>query len=149
MMKVIINRLLENEDKTAQARENIYTDMMQGRISAPDGFFHLLGNDRNASCQRIGFLMGYATAIGMESDILTKVQSSFAGIRNYTPDISGGAGTNGVNSDTNGDEIMADSREPSGECEIDSADGTNDDVEANGLTGADGTGDAYAPGCNK
>lgn len=145
MLKTVINRLLENEDQTAQTRESIYSEMTQGKINASDGFLSLLGNDRSASCQRIGFLTGYATAIGMESEILRKVQASFAGNRSYVPNPIGMAGRNGDIGNTNSGEEMTETSEATEDTEFDSADETNGGVEANATADRDGTGDENAP----
>ncbi|XPS73635.1 hypothetical protein M3J09_005777 [Ascochyta lentis] len=137
MLKIIINRLLENEDRTTRARENIYVDLTQGRISAPDGLLSLLGNDRNASYQRVGFLIGYATAIGLESDILTKVQASFAGQQSDVSGLSRATGTSGGNGHTNDDDGITEASGAGKEIESKDANEGGGNLDAMGLENAD------------
>lgn len=135
MVKVIINRLLEIESRSSQTRELIYADICDGTTPLPDGFTNLLGNERNASCQKIGLLVGYAMAIGMESDILTRVQANFAGRQFYTSNANGTVGTTDRNSEANngGEVSEASEIEANGPGETNGTDQANgnDEVDRN------------------
>ncbi|KZM22916.1 hypothetical protein ST47_g5915 [Ascochyta rabiei] len=152
MLKVIINRLLENKNRDAKTRDNIYGDITRGEISAPDGLLSLLGSDRNASYQRVGFLTGYATAIGLESDILTTVQASFARRQNNVPYLGRVPGISGDNGYARDDTGMTGASGASKEVGSNSVNERGDNLEANGSEDVnvsattDGDGDGLSGG---
>ena len=76
----MINHLLEGELRTQELRETVYQDIRAGRKNILDGFDELVAYDRNASSQKIGFLVGYAMAFRIDSEALTRARASFAGL---------------------------------------------------------------------
>jgi hypothetical protein len=137
LVKTIIDHLLQNEIRTTETREKIFAEIRDRKVDTAEGIVNLLGNDRNASCQRIGFLVGYATAMGMQSPILTQVQAGFAGRPNDVLDASWAVRTTTVNDgekegSANGGEVDGDIIESTEAPEMISLDGTTVDGEASG-----------------
>lgn len=104
----MINHMIANEIRDQESREAIYEDIRAGRKDVWDGCNEILNNERNASCQRVGFLLGYATAIRMNSDTLTRAQTFFAGDGAHAPATSTAADASGNNhTGTNHDAAVA------------------------------------------
>lgn len=71
--------MLIAETQTHNNRERIYQEISAGRKDLSSGFQEILVNDRNGSAQRIGFLVGYASAFRMHSNFLTQARTTFGG----------------------------------------------------------------------
>ena len=80
-----IEHLLRAEQQTHDARERIYHAVSSGRKLLAEGFAELLNNDRNGTAQRIGFLVGYASAFRMHSNFITQARNIYGGqeLANY------------------------------------------------------------------
>lgn len=156
MIRSFINHLLENEYHTSELRERIDDAVRNGAVSTPNGYLDLMTNDRNACSLRIGFLVGQALAIGMESDILTKVRSDFPGNITYAPNFSAtmnglygpsnwtNGTSNGINGTSNG--INGTSDGTNGNAFVNSEESTTESSEPNEGTGTDNPGDTTDEG---
>jgi hypothetical protein len=82
MIRVLIDHLLQFEERTVQTRENLYDDVRHNRISVSEGFHSMLRDSRDTSCLRVGFLVGYATSVGLESETLMKMATTYGGPQN-------------------------------------------------------------------
>lgn len=78
-LRICIEHLLVAETQTHDNRERIYHEICAGRKDVASGFQDLLANDRHGAAQRIGFLVGYATAFRMHSDLLTQARNTYGG----------------------------------------------------------------------
>lgn len=76
-LEAVINHLIANEIRAQETRESLYQDIRSGVKDADHVCQELFTNERNASCQRVGFLLGQATAFRMDSDLLTRAQTFF------------------------------------------------------------------------
>ncbi|KAF1932917.1 uncharacterized protein M421DRAFT_89236 [Didymella exigua CBS 183.55] len=60
-------------------RERIYQDIITGRTGLANGFQGLLANNRHGTAQRLGSLVGYASAFRMHSSFLTQARTTYGG----------------------------------------------------------------------
>lgn len=78
-LEVIIDHMIANEIRTQETREHLFQDIRSGRRDVHHACQELFNNERNASSQRVGFLQGHAMAFQMDSEILSRARTFFAG----------------------------------------------------------------------
>ncbi|KAF3037350.1 hypothetical protein E8E12_005889 [Didymella heteroderae] len=78
-LQMCIEHLLRAEQQTHDERERIYHAVSSGRKDLANGFTELLNNDRHGTAQRMGFLVGYASAFRMHSTLLTQARNTYDG----------------------------------------------------------------------
>ncbi|KAL1649005.1 hypothetical protein SLS61_006527 [Didymella pomorum] len=84
-LQICIEHLLRAEQQSHDERERIYHLVSSGRKLLAEGFAELLNNDRHGTAQRIGFLVGYASAFRMHSMFITQARNAYGGqeLANY------------------------------------------------------------------
>ncbi|KAF3049740.1 hypothetical protein E8E11_003721 [Didymella keratinophila] len=84
-LQMCIEHLLRAEQQTHDERERIYHAVSSGRKLLAEGFAELLNNDRHGTAQRMGFLVGYASAFRMHSNFITQARNTYGGheLANY------------------------------------------------------------------
>lgn len=78
-LQMCIEHLLRAEQQTHDERERIYQAVSSGRKDLAAGFAELLNNDRHGTAQRMGFLVGYASAFRMHSNFITQARNAYGG----------------------------------------------------------------------
>lgn len=114
------------ELRTQTCRESVQSDIVTGKTDLMHGHYNMICGERNASCQRIGFLLGHATAFRLDTEMVNRARNSFAGHH------FGNQGqVNGVN-EVNGGAVNGEDQQ-------------NGDVEMNGVDESDGSGSLDTP----
>ncbi|KAJ8110617.1 hypothetical protein OPT61_g6588 [Boeremia exigua] len=127
-LESMINHMIANEMRVQESREAVYQEICAGRKDVWVSCNEILSNERNASCQRVGFLLGHATAFRMDSDILTRAHTFFTTYSSPTQVNSAAAAASGTNeADGDAASIMTNGDEP-----------PNNGAEANGVVFANG-----------
>lgn len=78
-LQMCIEHLLRSEQQTHDERERIYHAVSSGRKDLAAGFSELVSNDRHGTAQRMGFLVGYASAFRMQSNFVTQARNTYGG----------------------------------------------------------------------
>lgn len=76
-LQMVIEHLLHAEQQTHELRERIYHAVSSGRQNVASGFTELLSNDRHGTALRMGYLVGYASALHMHSNLITQARNTY------------------------------------------------------------------------
>ncbi|KAH6616547.1 hypothetical protein C7974DRAFT_379436 [Boeremia exigua] len=83
-LETMINHMLAAEMRLQETRETMFREICAGRKDLWEGCNDIINNESTASCQRVGFLLGHATAFRMDSEILTRAHAFFEGSNHVT-----------------------------------------------------------------